>query len=97
MLLTSPLLPFDIFKKEIHSRNLLQKKNEDNQSENTDKCYFRLQEGKKVLEILPAKFNKSNVVSYLIDEYPKSFPVYFGDDYSFYYYFCVVCASFSAS
>lgn len=41
---------------------------------------FRYQEGKKVVEVLPANFNKAKVVNFLVNKYPEHLPVYFGDD-----------------
>jgi trehalose 6-phosphate phosphatase len=41
---------------------------------------LRLLEGKKVLEILPAQFNKSHAVETLMQTVPTHYPVYFGDD-----------------
>ena len=41
---------------------------------------LRLLEGKKVLEMLPANFNKSHAVEQLMQLVPTHYPVYCGDD-----------------
>lgn len=47
---------------------------------NNNAHQLRLLEGKKVLEMLPANFNKSHAVENLMQTVPKHYPVYFGDD-----------------
>jgi len=47
---------------------------------NNNAHQLRLLEGKKVLEMLPANFNKSHAVENLMQNVPKHYPVYFGDD-----------------
>jgi trehalose 6-phosphate phosphatase len=42
--------------------------------------FFKIQTGKKVVEMLPSKFQKSTIVKGLIEKYPKHAPFYFGDD-----------------
>jgi trehalose-phosphatase len=42
--------------------------------------YLRLQAGKKVLEILPASFNKATAVETLHKMFPTHYPIYCGDD-----------------
>lgn len=41
---------------------------------------FRIQKGKKVIELLPLNFSKNTAVNSLILENPNHYPVYFGDD-----------------
>ena len=47
---------------------------------NNDAHQLRLLTGKKVLEILPAQFNKSHAVEKLMQTVPTHYPVYCGDD-----------------
>lgn len=42
--------------------------------------FFKIQTGKKVVEMLPSKFQKSTIVKELIQKHPEYAPFYFGDD-----------------
>lgn len=48
---------------------------------------FNLTHGKKVVEILPKKYNKGCVAASLVAKYHKHVPIYFGDDLPDYYAF----------
>ena len=49
--------------------------------------HFRLQDGKKVLEILPVNINKGIILAKIVKKYKDYFPLYFGDDKTDYYAF----------
>ncbi|OGI18187.1 MAG: trehalose-phosphatase [Candidatus Melainabacteria bacterium RIFOXYA12_FULL_32_12] len=68
------------FKEAIKSQEIKLESEQKINIKSQNQCYFRFQEGKKVLELLPNSFNKGSAVESLISDYPDYFPTYFGDD-----------------